>query len=57
MKIKCPHCARSFELQKKTCKRCGHAWQPRKENILRCPRCKSPYWDKERKGTTNNASR
>lgn len=31
-----------------TCKRCGHTWTPRKSVILTCPKCKSPYWDRER---------
>ena len=32
------------------CLRCGHEWLPRVEEQPRqCPRCKSPYWDKERK--------
>jgi len=32
------------------CKRCGHKWHPRKEEKpLICPKCKSPYWDRERK--------
>lgn len=30
------------------CKRCGHKWQPRKEEIRICPKCKSPYWDRKR---------
>jgi Zn finger protein HypA/HybF involved in hydrogenase expression len=36
-----------------TCKRCEHTWTPRKSEIRICPKCKSPYWDKERAG--NNA--
>ena len=31
------------------CKRCGHTWIPRKEKPITCPKCRSPYWDKERK--------
>ena len=38
------------------CKRCSHSWYPRDEDYLTgkkrptiCPKCKSPYWDKERK--------
>ena len=31
------------------CKRCGHAWVPRKDNRPKqCPGCRSPYWDRER---------
>lgn len=39
-----------------TCKRCNHKWWPRvlggEEPYFigpnSCPKCKSPYWDKER---------
>lgn len=33
------------------CLRCSHKWVPREdhEKPLVCPKCKSPYWDKERK--------
>ena len=31
------------------CKRCGHRWIPRKVEIRICPKCKSPYWDKDKK--------
>lgn len=28
------------------CRRCGHAWVKRVETRpVRCPKCKSPYWD------------
>ncbi len=30
------------------CKRCGHHWYPRTAKDPRvCPKCKSPYWDRE----------
>lgn len=33
-----------------TCKRCGHRWMPRKIELpTQCPRCKSYYWNKDRK--------
>lgn len=32
----------------KKCLRCLHRWIPRKKDITICPRCKSPYWNKER---------
>lgn len=32
------------------CKRCGHKWIARKEEVMLCPKCKSPYWNRERKG-------
>ena len=31
------------------CKRCNHKWIPRKVEIIICPKCKSPYWDKNKK--------
>ncbi len=30
------------------CKRCGHKWTPRTDDVRQCPRCKSAYWDKEK---------
>lgn len=31
------------------CERCSHEWAPRNEEQPRvCPKCHSPYWDKER---------
>ena len=32
------------------CSRCNHGWNPRKMEVRVCPRCHSPYWDKERRG-------
>jgi len=32
------------------CKRCKHEWCSKKpKNVKVCPKCKSPYWDTERK--------
>ena len=32
------------------CKRCGHEWANRGgKKPLRCGKCKTPYWDRERK--------
>jgi len=32
------------------CERCGHEWIPRgKMEPKICPKCKSPYWDRERR--------
>jgi DNA-directed RNA polymerase subunit RPC12/RpoP len=40
------------------CERCGHQWIPRikKDIPIICPKCKSPYWNRERKqiGTAQN---
>jgi len=30
------------------CNRCGWVWPPRKSVVKWCPKCKSPYWNKER---------
>jgi ribosomal protein L37E len=32
-----------------TCKRCGYTWVPRKTDIRLCAKCKTPYFDRERK--------
>jgi hypothetical protein len=34
------------------CERCGHEWAPREPEQAPtvCPKCKSPYWDRPRKG-------
>lgn len=32
------------------CLRCLGQWVPRIESPRRCPHCKSPYWNKPRKG-------
>ena len=32
------------------CQRCGHAWIPRTPQVLRCARCKSPYWNRPGSG-------
>jgi len=36
------------KIYKIECKRCGHRWIPRKTDIRMCPKCKSPYWDRDR---------
>lgn len=42
-------------IQQYSCNRCQHSWWPRLFNPdgspshpERCPRCKSPYWDKKK---------
>jgi predicted Zn-ribbon and HTH transcriptional regulator len=37
-----------MNMDKLICKRCYHDWVPRTDNPTQCPRCKSPYWNKER---------
>jgi len=34
--------------EKLECKRCGHKWIPRAEDVRICPKCKSAWWDKEK---------
>ena len=48
--IRCPHCGQEFEPKKLKCTRCQHEWYPKVPDKLPevCPRCKSPYWSKER---------
>lgn len=36
------------EVKNLHCKRCGHSWYPRQPEVRICPKCKSPYWDKDR---------
>jgi len=31
------------------CKRCLHRWIPRQQEVMMCPRCKSVYWNKNKK--------
>jgi len=38
-----------IKITKLTCKRCGHFWIPKKEEVRQCPKCKSAWWDKEPK--------
>ena len=37
-----------IKLIKLECKKCGHNWTPKKEEIRQCPKCKSVWWDKEK---------
>jgi len=39
----------NLEKLKLKCKRCEHRWIPKKEDVRQCPKCKSAYWDKERR--------
>ncbi len=37
------------------CCRCEHKWVPREEETPRvCPKCKSPYWNKQKRIDINN---
>lgn len=37
-----------IKLPTMVCKRCRHKWVPRKPEIMVCPKCHSPYWNKKR---------
>lgn len=42
-------------LTEKQCNRCGHKWFPRStDEPTICPKCKSPYWNRQRKEKKNN---
>ncbi len=41
-----------IEINQVTCQRCGHKWYPRSPEVIICPKCKSPYWDKKKVRTT-----
>jgi len=39
-----------MELLALKCKRCNGEWYPRKPQLPKvCPKCNSPYWNRERK--------
>lgn len=48
--------AMKASVEKFQCKRCLHSWAPRKEEVRICPKCKSAYWDKERKTNKKNSN-
>jgi len=30
------------------CNKCGHQWEAKRQKPLRCAKCKTPYWDREK---------
>jgi Zn finger protein HypA/HybF involved in hydrogenase expression len=38
-----------FKMPIAKCYRCEYIWTPRKAKIDACPKCKSRYWNRERK--------
>ena len=36
------------------CKRCGHEWNPRTEEVFSCPKCHSPKWNIENQEVIKN---
>lgn len=45
----CPDCSHEYTLHSKVCKRCSYNWSSKNEHPTYCPKCKSPYWNLERK--------
>jgi Zn finger protein HypA/HybF involved in hydrogenase expression len=43
-----------IKLHELECKRCGHKWNPRKKEVIICPKCKSPYWNREKEHGKKN---
>ena len=39
----------SFHITAISCNKCEHIWLPKSYQPRICPKCKSPYWDRERK--------
>lgn len=39
------------------CQRCGHTWMPRQTEIIRCPKCSSPYWNRPLRPRAQEAGR
>lgn len=42
------------------CNRCNHEWLPRSNKVpleppVNCPKCNSPYWNKERKNKVHGS--
>ena len=35
------------------CKRCDHEWPSKIEHPVTCPKCRTPYWDRERGESEN----
>ena len=51
------HGIRSIKLPYLKCKRCGYNWIPRRPQEPKvCPKCKSPYWNKNRILATHRES-
>lgn len=42
-----------IKIKKIRCLQCSHQWIPRKEEIKKCPRCQSVWFDKPKKKIKN----
>ncbi len=42
-----------IQIHKLSCQRCSYQWVPRKTEVRVCPKCHSPYWDKNRLESVN----
>jgi uncharacterized Zn ribbon protein len=49
MKSTCPKCGTTYDIARLTCKRCGYEWQARGDDPSVCAKCKSPYWNKDKR--------
>lgn len=46
-----------IKINKLKCVRCGHQWIPRTKNIITCPSCRSPYWNRKKKEVDKNETK
>jgi Zn finger protein HypA/HybF involved in hydrogenase expression len=37
------------KIKKLVCAKCKKEWMPRTEDVRQCPRCKTAYWEKDRR--------
>lgn len=37
------------KIKKIKCKRCGYEWVPRTSEVRTCAKCRSSWWDKEKR--------
>ena len=37
-----------IKLKQLKCKKCGHAWNPRKSVVYQCPYCQSCKWNEDK---------
>jgi len=46
-----PHIPVDIEIEEQFCKRCGHKWIPRIKKVKICPKCKSIYWQTQKRNS------
>jgi len=37
-----------IKIKKLKCLQCNYEWMPRTNDVRRCPKCQSVFWDKEK---------